>query len=141
MVFFSSIGENTTHFVEKLPYESVRVPVKLTEPELFVDREYVLITPTYGAGRDTGAVPKQVVKFLRHREHRDLCKAIVGTGNRNFGEHFLLAPRMLSETMGKPVLYGAEVSGTSLEVKETIRRIDAFWPDRNQDSPRSSNEN
>lgn len=130
IVYFSSVTEYTKKFVNKLPWTAERIPLRRNDPELVVDYDYILFTPTYGAGRDTGAVPKQVVSFLRPLHHRRHCRGIVGSGNKNFGEHYLLAARMLSEKLHVPVIYGFELSGTTRDVDEVQRRM-AIWCQHN----------
>jgi len=127
IVYFSLTSENTKRFVDKLSFPAERIPLRRNEEELMVDYNYILIVPTYGAGRDTNAVPKQVIKFLRHREHRAQCMGIIGSGNKNFGEHYLLAARILSEKLDVPLLYGFEISGTQTDVCETEKRIIGWW--------------
>lgn len=46
---------------------------------------YVLVTPSYGAGKRDRAVPAPVYKFLSNRRSRDLCIGTVGGGNTNYG--------------------------------------------------------
>lgn len=46
---------------------------------------YVLVTPSYGAGKRDRAVPAPVYKFLSSRENRDLCVGTIGGGNTNYG--------------------------------------------------------
>lgn len=48
-------------------------------------RPYVLVTPSYGAGKRDRAVPVPVYKFLANKENRDLCVGTVGGGNTNYG--------------------------------------------------------
>lgn len=123
IVYFSSVGENTKRFVEKLPFESLRIPLRRTDDEIQVDRPFVLVTPTYGAGHNTKAVPKQVAKFLKPLETRRLCLGVIGGGNRNFGEHFLFAAVQLAEAMQVPLVHGFEVSGNATDVDLVTRSV------------------
>ena len=49
IVYYSTKSNNTHRFVQKLGYENERIPMD-GEGELFVDRDYVLIVPTYAGG-------------------------------------------------------------------------------------------
>jgi protein involved in ribonucleotide reduction len=65
LVYFSSVSGNTARFIEKLGLPPSHPACPPTPIE--VDEPFVLVTPTYGAGRggvEKGAVPKQVIRFL-----------------------------------------------------------------------------
>ena len=47
-VYFSSVTENTKAFVEKLGFDSARIPLYPRDEPLLVDRPYLLFVPTYG---------------------------------------------------------------------------------------------
>ena len=70
VVYFSSVSDNTHRFVKKLGLRAVRIPVARAEEPITVDEPFVLITPTYGGGKQAtavsggGYVPKQVIRFL-----------------------------------------------------------------------------
>ncbi len=70
LVYFSSVSENTHRFVEKLGLPAQRIPLTPGEPPLRVIEPYVLVLPTYGGGKEGGAVPRQVVKFLNDEHNR-----------------------------------------------------------------------
>lgn len=111
IVYFSSVTENTKRFVEKLDIPSVRIPVYRKDDPLSVDREYVLILPTYGGGGVAGSVPKQVIKFLNDENNRSHCVGVVASGNTNFGEGYLLAGKIVQEKLNVPFLGGFELMG------------------------------
>jgi len=91
VVYFSSATRNTERFVEKLDLPSKRIPLHKTEPPLVVDEPYVLICPTYGGGAsisgatNTKPVPPQVIRFLNNPHNRNLIRAVIASGNSNFG--------------------------------------------------------
>ena len=125
IVYFSSVSENTKRFVEKLEIPAERIPLRWDSASpLIVDYDYVLITPTYGAGNDGSTVPKQVVKFLNIPENRKHLVGIVGMGNTNFGSHFCKAADIISNKTGAPVLHKGEVLGTQEDVRITKEKID-----------------
>jgi protein involved in ribonucleotide reduction len=127
IVYFSNVSENTLRFVAKLPYEALRIPVHFDKNPLTVDRDYILVLPTYGSGADTKAIPRQVIKFLNIEENRNHCKAVIGGGNTSFGEGFVKASRQISSKLQIPIISIFEVFGTTKEVDETIKRIESFW--------------
>ena len=131
IVYFSSTSENTHRFVQKLTCVSHRIPLNLQE-HMVVDSEYILICPTYsGGGKNThghvdtrGAVPKQVIHFLNDEHNRKLCRAVIGTGNTNFGDSFALAGPIIAAKVGVPLAYQFELSGTQEDVARVQMLID-----------------
>jgi protein involved in ribonucleotide reduction len=130
IVYFSSVSENTKRFVEKLPPEIslARIPLKWAEEApLLVNREYVLVLPTYGGGEYEKAVPRQVVKFLNIQSNRDLIRGVIGTGNTNFGEHYCLAADVVVAKTGVPLLHRVEILGTPDDVIKVSERLEQLW--------------
>jgi len=65
IVYFSNVSGNTKRFVSKLNYNLIQIPLKWDdELPLLIDKEYVIVVPTYGGGADSKTVPKPVIKFL-----------------------------------------------------------------------------
>lgn len=130
IVYFSSASENTKRFVEKLSaiVDSVRIPLRWdSENPLLVEREYVLVLPTYGGGEYDKAVPRQVVKFLNLKQNRDLIRGVIGTGNTNFGEHYCLAADVVAAKTGVPLLQRVEILGTPEDVEKVSERLEQLW--------------
>lgn len=129
IVYFSSVSENTKRFVEKLEIPAERIPLRWDSASpLVVDYDYILITPTYGAGNDNSTVPKQVVKFLNIEQNRQHLKGIIGMGNTNFGQHFCKAADIISEKTGAPVLHKGEILGTPEDVTIAKEQIEHYIP-------------
>ncbi len=130
IVYFSSISNNTHRFVLKTKYHenSYRVPVSL-EDKISVDKDYVLVCPTYSGGKgDTaGAVPKQVIQFLNDENNRKHCYGIIASGNTNFSDTFCLAGTILSTKLQVPLLYQFELLGTKDDVAKTEEILDEFF--------------
>ena len=130
IVYFSSASENTKRFAEKLPsaLNLIRIPLKWDADEpLTLEREYVLILPTYGGGEYEKAVPRQVVKFLNVKQNRALIRGVIGTGNTNFGEHYCLAADVVVAKTGVPLLHRVEILGTPDDVETVIERLEELW--------------
>lgn len=123
IVYFSSVSENTHRFVGKLQFKNKRIPIFWEKEPLLVDEPFVLFTPTYGGGGLKGAVPKQVVKFLNIESNRNLLRAVVSLGNRNFGEAYCLAGKLISNKTGAPVIGDVEVFGTPEDVLRITQKI------------------
>ena len=114
IVYYSTKSNNTHRFVQKLGYENERIPMD-GEGELFVDRDYVLIVPTYAGG-----VKKE--NFLNHEENRSHCKAVISSGNTNFGDSYAIAGPVLSNKLQVPLLYQFELLGT-IEDVERVKKL------------------
>lgn len=127
LVYFSSISGNTHRFVEKLGREAARIPLYAAEPQLHVDEPYVLIVPTYGGGEDSGAVPKQVIKFLNDEHNRSLLRGVISAGNTNFGSGYCIAGDIIAAKCNVPHLYKFEVFGTPEDVDTVNEGLDALW--------------
>ncbi|KAB1944637.1 class Ib ribonucleoside-diphosphate reductase assembly flavoprotein NrdI [Brevibacterium linens] len=116
LVYFSANSEYTHRFVAKLRHRAVRLPTLTTEPTLRVDEPFVLVTPTYGAGRNRGAVPKQVIRFLNVEENRRHLVGVIGAGNTNFGEDYCRAAVKVAAKCQVPLMYRVELLGTQDDV-------------------------
>jgi protein involved in ribonucleotide reduction len=123
IVYFSSVSENTHRFVNKLGLRARRIPLIDHDGGFTVDEPYVLITPTYGGGKQSsgaangGYVPKQVIKFLNNTANRSHIRAVIAAGNTNFGEEFCLAGDIISRKCQVPYLYRFELMGDSVDVE------------------------
>jgi protein involved in ribonucleotide reduction len=128
LVYFSNYSENTKRFVEKLTDAGIRIPIKPSDArDLTVDREYVLVVPTYGGGSESPAIPKSVKVFLNNPANRDLLRGVVGTGNTNFGEHYCKAADMISAKTGKPIIARVELLGTPYDVELVKNRLELLY--------------
>lgn len=127
LVFFSSTSENTARFIEKLDLPALRLPLKTADAGLVcVDQDFVLVTPTYGAG-SKGFVPKQVIAFLNQEENRVRCKGVIGSGNINFLGDYCKAADIVSAKLQVPVLYRFELAGTQEDIMKTQEGLNNFW--------------
>ncbi|AVN64591.1 MULTISPECIES: class Ib ribonucleoside-diphosphate reductase assembly flavoprotein NrdI [Mesoplasma] len=128
VVYFSSISNNTHRFIQKLSVKNSRIPYELEE-EINVDSDYVLITPTYSGGGEftSGAVPKQVIKFLNKENNRNYCRGVIASGNTNFGNTFAMAGPILSKKLNVPLLYQFELLGTQNDVEKINEILKEFW--------------
>lgn len=128
LVYFSNYSENTKRFVEKLTSGAFRIPIRSSDARnLVVDREYVLVVPTYGGGNESPAIPKSVKVFLNNPQNRDLLRGVIGTGNTNFGEHFCKAADMISAKTGVPIIGRVEIFGTDEDVYKIKERLELLY--------------
>lgn len=128
LVYFSSVSENTSRFVDRLQSHAVRIPPRpRLEGLIRVTRPFVLIVPTYGGGERAGAVPKQVGMFLNDPANRALIRGVITAGNTNFGEHYCLAGPIISTKCQVPELYRFELLGTDRDVERVREGLPRFW--------------
>jgi protein involved in ribonucleotide reduction len=126
IVYFSNVSENTKRFVEKLDMPAVRIPLK-ADHQLEVAEPYVLVTPTYGNGKDESGVPKQVIKFLNVKKNRDLLKGVIAAGNTNFGDKYCCAGALIAKKCNVPLLYQFELLGTPHDITTVKERMELMW--------------
>lgn len=129
IVYFSSVTENTRRLVDKTGLDGHRIPLRRTEPELLVTEPYILLVPTYGSGDGRMAVPKQVIRFLNNPANRALCRAVVATGNRNFGDAYGLGGKMVAAKLGVPMLGAFELAGFPGDEQRLIQYHDQVLGD------------
>ncbi|MDB6178304.1 class Ib ribonucleoside-diphosphate reductase assembly flavoprotein NrdI [Paracoccus sp. Z330] len=116
LIYYSSGSGNTARFVAGLDMPAQRIPVRMDQPMPEPDQPYVMICPTYADGEGRGAVPKQVIRFLNVESRRAGLRGVIGAGNRNFGQTFALAARVIADKCRVPVLYRFELAGTPTDI-------------------------
>ncbi|ATZ18885.1 ribonucleotide reductase [Williamsoniiplasma somnilux] len=128
VVYFSSTSNNTHRFIQKLNFTNFRIPCEIEE-EISVNQDYVIVCPTYSGGGEltSGAVPKQVIKFLNNENNRKYCRGVIASGNTNFGDTFAIAGPILSKKLNVPLLYQFELLGTNQDVLSIQNIINNFW--------------
>ncbi|BDZ42155.1 protein NrdI [Paraoerskovia sediminicola] len=83
---------------------------------------WVLVTPSYKTGNDDNdTVPEPVRRFLQDPETRRRLVGVMGSGNRNFGEHYQAAAREIARASGRPMLLEFELQGTRWDVEDAQR--------------------
>ena len=123
VVYFSSASENTHRFVQKLGVDADRIPLRPADAPLRCTEPYVLVVPTYGAGSVSGAVPKQVIRFLNDPGNRALIRGVISAGNTNFGAAYCLAGAIVADKCRVPHLDRFELLGTPDDVARVRERL------------------
>lgn len=149
IIYFSTKSENTKRFIERLGFDSWRIPflsniindkddkddkddkenrnvVEWVE-EGIAKKPFILVTPTYGGGHLKGAVPPQVIKFLNKEENRKLLKGVIACGDTNFGYGFCSAGKIISEKCNVPNIHNIEMFGTKEDVEKVKEKLIAFF--------------
>lgn len=127
LIYFSSVSGNTKRFVEKLGMSAVRIPLRASDEPIEADEPYVLVLPTYGGGNGSGAVPKQVIRFLNEPHNRTLLRGVISSGNTNFGKAYCLAGDIVAAKCDVPHLYRFELFGTPDDVTAVHDGLESLW--------------
>ena len=128
LVYFSNYSGNTKKFVEKVTDAGIPIPIRSSDGGvLLMDKEYVLVVPTYGGGSEDNAIPRQVRSFLNNPVNRELLRGVIGTGNTNFGEHYCKAADMISAKTGVPIVARVEITGTPEDVELVKKRLEILY--------------
>lgn len=100
------------------------------------DGPWVLLTPSYKAGNGANdTLPKAVLRFLASPQNRRHMVGVIGSGNRNFGEHYQAAARQIAQRSGRPMLFEFELSGTQEDVarcREILAELDERLDERHR---------
>ncbi|MGZ0067624.1 ribonucleotide reductase stimulatory protein [Microbacterium sp. Yaish 1] len=128
--FFSSTSNLIRRFARSLHDADGRPVRDLSERTVRTSEApgpWILLTPSYKAGNDAHAtLPAAVRAFLRSPVNRRRLVGIIGSGNRNFGEHYQAAARELARASGRPVVFEFELAGTPEDVLACARILAAF---------------
>lgn len=127
LIYFSSGSGNTARFVAALGLPAERIPIRPADPMPNPVAPFVLICPTFADGSGKGAVPKQVISFLNDPARRALIRGVIAGGNRNFGETYALAGKVIAAKCNIPVLYSLELAGTETDIARVRAGLDRFW--------------
>lgn len=117
--YWSSSSGNTRALANKLNTPTFRID---HEP---LDDYTALLLPTYEQPRLGDYIPRPVRTWLGHNGVWVI--GVIGTGNRSFGCTFCQAAHDISDCLGVPVLYRAELMGTATDVEEIDRGIMNHW--------------
>lgn len=127
LIYYSSASGNTRRMIDRLGLPATRLPHAPDAPLPAIPAPYVLICPTYADGYGRGAVPKQVIRLLNDPANRALLRGVIASGNRNFGDKFAMAGRIIADKCGVPLLYRFELAGTEEETARIRTGLARFW--------------
>ena len=118
IVYWSSNSGGTRRVAEALATDTVELSdYDGTSP-------YVLLTPTYDQPRG-GFTPRPVQTFLN--EHAHLMVGVIGSGNRNFGDHYCQAAHDISKQFNVPVLWRIEIMGSQEDLAIVDSGMSEHW--------------
>ena len=109
LIVFISITGKISSFLQKTGYEHC---FQIFTGKEIVDEPFVLMCGSVGFGES----PVQLVKFLEN--NHNYMKAVIGSGNKNWGNMYGKAPRDISKKYGVPLLFMFESSGNSYDIEQ-----------------------
>lgn len=123
MIAYMSIIGNTRKFVKKTTDQSVEITAENCET-LRIEEPFILIAPTY-AKESTGIL----WTFLENENNLHYCKAIAGTGNRNFASGFCYTAKALSRRFKIPIVHLFELQGSAHDVSKIQEELNQIGTD------------
>ena len=118
IVYWSSNSGGTRRVAEALRTDTVELAdYDGTSP-------YVMLTPTYDQPRG-GFTPKPVQTFLD--KHAHLMVGVIGSGNRNFGDHYCQAAHDISKQFNVPALWRIDIMGTDNDYRTIDAGMAQHW--------------
>ena len=130
LAYFSSGSGNTARFVARLALPATRLPLRKDAAPPVMTGPFVLVCPTYADGEGRGAVAKPVIRFLNIEANRTLLRGVIAGGNRNFGDTFAMAGKVIAAKCNVPVLYRFELAGTDTDIARVRAGLETFWENR-----------
>ncbi len=109
---------NVRRFVSNLTSPSFDISER--KGLVVINEPFVLITYTTGFGE----VPKEVETFLSNSY--PFLKAVIGSGNRNWGANFCKGAKSISKKYNVPLLHEFELSGTREDIRIVTDKIREF---------------
>lgn len=120
IVYYSLTGQ-IRRFIKKT--EITAIEITNQNPQFELDEEYILVAPSYDAD-----VIQPLYDFINYKNNSSLIKAVVGSGNRNFGENFAMTAKSIAKEYNIPLVFTFEFNGTSQDVenfKKVVQNLDA----------------
>ena len=143
---YISLSGNTQSFVKRLSSHLLfQVPsldiqevnikdlVKEGQPFFDMDTPFVAFLPTYlegGNGLDSGDVEiltTDLGDFIAYGGNRDKCLGIVGSGNKNFNNQYILSAKQYSQRFGFPLLDDFELRGLQDDIERVAQKVKELY--------------
>jgi protein involved in ribonucleotide reduction len=143
-LLYISISGNTRAFIKRLmdyaEQQAKGKPLSWTAKEIndnsmleSEDEPFVVFVPTYlegGNGVDNGdqeILTETMREYVDFADNAQLCRGIIGSGNKNFNYQYCLTAKQYAEQFQVPFLADFELRGTNQDVAriyDVLRTID-----------------
>lgn len=135
---YISLSGNTQSFVKRLSdylafnqgMTTRQINIKELKHETFeVSEPFVALLPTYlegGNGIDHGDVEiltNPLGDFIASHDNYKRCMGIIGSGNKNFNNQYVLTAKQYSQRFGFPLLGDFELRGTQADIERLAKVI------------------
>ena len=143
---YISLSGNTQSFVKRLSatlqakYENLDIQavnikdmVKEGVPFFQMDTDFIAFLPTYlegGNGLDSGDVEiltNDLGDFIAFENNVQHCLGIVGSGNKNFNNQYILTAKQYARRFGFPVLDDFELRGLQNDIERVARKVEELY--------------
>lgn len=118
IVYISATGK-VDCFISKLGHNNT---LKIVTGNEEVTEEFILVTGTVGFGE----VPRNIKSFLGNTTNASFLKAVVGSGNKNWGKLYCKAAHIVAEKFNVPLLMTFESAGTTHDVENFLNVYNDF---------------
>lgn len=120
-IYYYSLTGNTKAFAERFKAEGYGVK-QLEDYDLL--SPFILFTPTYNFGK----VPEEVATFIESNFRNTI--GVVAFGNRNWGDNFANAGRVISSQYPTPLIGEVEMRGTDEDFERILLALNQIGGDR-----------
>lgn len=113
IVYYSGTGQ-TIRLIDKINPNGDFDVQRIRKGDEYIDREYILVTPTYFKGQ----IPRQVQKLL---DNNRPPIEVIGTGNKQWGKDFCGAGVKIANMFNIPLIAKVEQAGHFNEVSNILQ--------------------
>ncbi|MFC6117972.1 class Ib ribonucleoside-diphosphate reductase assembly flavoprotein NrdI [Macrococcoides bohemicum] len=129
LIVYYSLTGNVRRFIQKSGQP--RVISLETATKEGVSEPFIIVTGTIGFGQ----VPDAVSQFLERYHHH--LAAVVGSGNRNWGQNFAKAGDTISVTYHVPLLMKFELHGNNRDVELFNKKVEECYENSRREAIQS----
>ncbi|GAP02925.1 ribonucleotide reduction protein [Fructobacillus pseudoficulneus] len=135
-LLYASIEGNTTSFIKKLTAvaeengDTVDAQVVGEETDYAAEtKPFVAVVPTYlTGGTGTGLQVVEIftnalADYIDFADNDKLIKGVVGSGNRNFNDQYILTAKRYAQKYSVPVIGDYELRGSVYDAEKIYQRI------------------
>lgn len=114
IAYASSGTKNVERLVSLLPYDNMDIEqASIHELQRLVSSPFVIAVPSY-----ENSPQYDDFATLLDMDVLGNCKGIIGSGNKNFGDLYLVTAKELSKEFSIPIIYEMEFFGTKHDRQE-----------------------
>lgn len=116
LVVYMSLVGNVRNFVKRLDMDSLEL--NQMNPLIEVDKDYVIIVPTY-----SDMITDIFCDFIDYKDNRKYLKCVVGSGDKNFNNGYIFSARHISKKYKVPLAFDFEKSGTDEDIENFKKEV------------------